>query len=78
MMWSMLICNCWTRLLFGYQEIGTKEWKWLFFFFTKNLLEIKKLFENIKNKFWLIKNILRKLKEKNKGGKKLVKKRKIF
>ena len=41
----------------------------IFFFFTKNLLEIKKLFENIKNKFWLIKNILRKLKEKNKGGK---------
>ena len=40
-----------------------------FFFFTKNLLEIKKLFENIKNKFLLIKNILRKLKEKNKGGK---------
>ena len=40
-----------------------------FFFFTKNLLEIKKLFENIKNKFWLIKNILRKLKEKNKEGK---------
>ena len=41
----------------------------IIFFFTKNLLEIKKLFENIKNKFWLIKNILRKLKEKNKGGK---------
>ena len=41
-----------------------------FCLFTKNLQEIKKkLIENIKNKFWLIENILRKLNEKIKGGK---------
>ena len=50
----------------------------IFFWFTKNLQEIKKLFENIKIKFWLIKNILRKLKEKIKEEKIGKEKKNIF
>ena len=42
------------EILFVYQEFARNK---------------KKLIENIKNKFWLIENILRKLNEKIKGGK---------
>ena len=38
-MWSVLICDCWTRLVFDYQEIERKELKGNFVWLARNCKE---------------------------------------
>lgn len=68
----MLICHCWTILLFGYQEIARTRRKWKLVCLPRKYKKGKKKnrVNKIKKKFCLVKKIVRKLNEKGIGREK--------